>query len=164
MFDNEKTMPEPVKVRNKDILILARVRTAMRDVTNIEEMREWIQDRMYNITQHLSGMPGGSSMPRGLDDTYARLSELDDEHKEKCRNFMEELTAAEEILNRIQDEDMKTFVVMKYVMDIPGVEIMRQLNMSEWKYKQARRCIEQATGMTSAPWKPSYMLDEGKIF
>ena len=151
-------MQEPVKVQNRDIPILARVLTAMWDATNIEEMRGWIRERMYNITQHLSGIPGGGSQPKGLDDTFAKLSELDEEHREKCRVFVKELEAAETILNNIQSPTMRTFVVMKYVMDIPNTKIMQQLNMSEWRFNQARACIEQAADMEHVDWKEPYEL------
>ena len=161
MNGNEKAaMPEPIKIINKDIPILARVLYTMRDVTNIEQMRDWIQARMYSITQHLSGMPGGGGTPKGLDDTFARLSEMDDEHKEKCRRYMRELEEAEGILNRIESPAMRTFVVMKYVLDIPNVQIARELNLTEWKFNQMRRCVEQTADMEHVVWKEPYKLVE----
>lgn len=154
------SMPEAATVRNRDIPKLARVLSTMRDVTNIEQMRDWQRARMYSITQHLSGMPGGGGTPKGLDDTFARLSEMDDEHKEKCRRYMRELEEAEGILNRIESPAMRTFVVMKYVLDIPNVQIARELNLTEWKFNQMRRCVEQAADMEHVVWKEPYKLVE----
>lgn len=161
MHRNEKAaMPEPIKIINKDIPILARVLTAMRDVTNIEEMRDWQRERMYSITQHLSGMPGGGSLPKGLDDTFAKISELNDEQRQKCKRYMEELRKAEAILNTIPSAAMRTFVTMKYVLNIPNVQIMRELNLTEWRFNQAKQCIEQARDMEHVGWKEPYELVE----
>lgn len=161
MNGNEKAaMPEPIKIINKDIPILARVLTAMRDVTNVEQMRDWQRERMYSITQHLSGMPGGGSLPKGLDDTFAKISELNDEQRQKCKRYMEELRQAEAILNTIPSAAMRTFVTMKYVLNIPNVQIMRELNMTEWRFNQSKRCIEQAKDMVHVDWKEPYELVE----
>ena len=161
MHRNEKAaMPEPIKIINKDIPILARVLTAMRDVTNVEQMRDWQRERMYSITQHLSGMPGGGSLPKGLDDTFAKISELNDEQRQKCKKYMEELRQAEAILNTIPSAAMRTFVTMKYVLNIPNVQIMRELNMTEWRFNRARLCIEQAKDMEHVDCKEPYELVE----
>ena len=57
----------PVKIRNRDIPLLADIFTIMQDIRQIEERREWQKGRMFNITQHLTGMPGGGGMPKVLD-------------------------------------------------------------------------------------------------
>ncbi len=161
MHRNEKAaMPEPIKIINKDIPILARVLTAMRDVTNVEQMRDWQRERMYSITQHLSGMPGGGSFPKGLDDAFAKISELNDEQRQKCKKYMEELRRAESILNAIPSANMRTFVMMKYVLAIPNVQIMRELNMTEWKFNQARQKIEEAESMGKVAWRERFCLAE----
>ena len=63
---------EPVKVKNKDIPLLANIFNIMQDIRQIEERREWQAGRLYNITQHLTGMPGGGT-PKGLDEAFALL-------------------------------------------------------------------------------------------
>ena len=67
---------EPVKIRNKDIPLLADIFTIMQDIRQIEERREWQKGRMFNITQHLTGMPGGGGMPKGLDEAFAQIKGL----------------------------------------------------------------------------------------
>ena len=148
----------PVVVKNKDIIILAQVLYIMQDVCNAERRRVWQQERLYNITQHYSGMPGGPGVPVGLDATFAAIAEIDEQHAEKCAEYVKDLKAAEAILNRIGSRSMRTFVEMKYVMDIPNQEIMRALNMTDYYFRQARQAIEQAEDMAHVDWKERYVL------
>lgn len=48
--------------RNRDIPLLADVLPIMQAVCHIERQRDWQKDRMANITQHLTGMPGGGGV------------------------------------------------------------------------------------------------------
>lgn len=151
----------PVVVRNKDIIVLEKVLYVMASVCNAERRRQWQQERMYNITQHYSGMPGsGGGVPVGLDATFAAIAEIDEQHAEKLAEYVEDLNAAEAILNGIQSQTMRTFVEMKYVMDIPNQEIMRELNMTDYAFKQAKKAVEQAEDMAHVDWRERYVLDK----
>ena len=66
----------PVVIHNRDIPLLADVLPIMQEICQIEQRRDWQRDRMLNITQHLTGMPGGGSVPKGLDE--AILAKLDE--------------------------------------------------------------------------------------
>lgn len=148
----------PVKIKNKDIPLLAEVFCIMQDIKQIEQRREWQQDRMFNITQHLTGMPGGGGSPRGLDEAFAILSEIDDEHKQRCKEYARQLRKAQKILNSIESRTMRTFVVMKYVMDAPDTEIRQALNMTKHGFYRARRCVENASCMAAVKWQERYIL------
>ena len=153
---------KPAIVRNKDIIILARVLYVMASVCSTERRRQWQRDRMFNITQHYSGTPGSSGgVPVGLDAAFAALSEIDEIHAEKLAEYIKDLRAAEIILNDIQSQTMRTFVEMKYVMDMPNQAIMRELNMTDYGFKQAKRSIENAVDMAHVNWSERYTL--GKI-
>ncbi len=158
MNNKNEPMQNPIKVRNKDIPILWNVLSLMQEVTKTEEMRQWQRDRLLNVTQHLSGMPGGGGMPKGLDEPFAKLSELEGIEKEQIDQYLCALDAAEKILNGIESHTMRTFVLMKYVMDVPNMKIMEELNMSKWRFEQARRCIEEAPNMAHAKWKERYEI------
>ena len=95
-------------------------------------------------------------MPKGLEEPFAQLSELEGTEKEQIARYVQALTAAEEILNGIKSQTMRTFVLMKYVMDVPNLKIMEELNMSKWRFEQARRCIEEAPDMAHARWQERY--------
>lgn len=152
---------KPVVVKNKDIIVLAQVLYIMASVCNAERRREWQKERMYNITQHYSGMPGsGGGVPAGLDATFAAIAEIDEEHAEKLAEYVKDLKAAEAILNDIESQTMRTFVEMKYVMDIPNQEIMRELNMTDYGFKQAKKAIEQAEDMKHVDWKERFILEK----
>ena len=115
---------------------------------------------MYNITQHYSGIPGSrGGVPVGLDATFAAIAEIDEQHAEKLAEYVEDLKAAEAILNGIQSQTMRTFVEMKYVMDIPNQEIMRELNMTDYTFKLAKKAVEQAEDMAHVDWRERYVLD-----
>ena len=149
---------EPITVKNRDILTLANVLYVMQDVKSVEQRRLWQQDRIFNITQKITGMPGGGGVPKGLDDTFAAISELEETYRESCQKYVRVLKAAEEVLNGIASPSMRTFVTMKYMLDMPNQEIMRSLNMSEWAFRKARETIEQAQDMAHVQWRERYIL------
>jgi len=149
---------KPVVVRNRDIPLLSDVFYIMQEICQIEQRRDWQRDRMLNITQHLSGMPGGGGVPKGLDETFALLSELDEEHEQRCRAYVEQLRTAQAILNGIRSQSMRTFVTMKYVMNVPDSQIRQELNMTRTGFNRARRCIESAERMATVRWRERYVL------
>ena len=154
----EERVPESVRVRNKDIPLLADIFCIMQEVCAIEHRRDWQRDRMYKITQAINGMPSGGSVPHGLDEAFAKLAEIDEEHEKSCKEYVRQLRAAERILNGIPSRSMRAFVVMKYVMDVPDVQIRAELNISERGFKRARKSIEEAESMASVKWRERYVL------
>lgn len=166
MQDDRETMQgskqngkqKPVVVRNRDIPLLADVVYIMQDICAIERHREWQKERMYNITQHLSGMPGQKGMANGLDAAFALLSEIEEEHEEKCKEYVRQLKQAQDILNGIESRSMRSFVTMKYIMDVPDVEIREELNMTKWSFNKAKQSIEQADCMASVVWHERFIL------
>ena len=152
---------QPVMIRNADIPLLANVLYIMQDVAMIEERRAWQRDRMTNITQHLTGMPGGGGVPHGLEDAFSLLSELDTEHEEQCAEYVKQLRQAQKILNGIQSQGLRTFVELKYVFDVPDTEIRERLNMTRRGFEKARRAVEDAPTMRAVVWKEKYVLIKG---
>lgn len=148
----------PVMIRNRDIPLLADVLPIMQEICQIERRRDWQRDRMTNITQHLSGMPGGGGEPKGLDEAFALLSELDEEHEQRCKEYVRQLRAAQRILNGIESRSMRTFVIMKYIMDVPDTDIRDELNMTRTGFNRARRCVESAECMAAVKWRERYIL------
>ena len=59
---------KPTQVWNRDINTLASVLYAMQDILRIEDMQQWQQDRMINISARLEGSSGGSGTAKGLDE------------------------------------------------------------------------------------------------
>ena len=53
---------------------------------------------------------------------------------------------------------MRTFVVMKYVMDVSDSEIRRELNMTKHGFYRARKCVEEASCMAAVKWQERYIL------
>lgn len=148
------------RIKNRDIPLLARVLHVMQDVCSLEKRCEWTRDRMYNITQYLTGMPGGSGVPTGLDATFAAMDGIYEEHREQILAYMRELKRAERILNGIQSRTMRTFVVMLYVDGLPPEKVREELNLTEWGFRRARECIEQAPDMQSVKWREKFILEE----
>ena len=149
---------KPVIVKNRDIPLLSEILYIMQDVCHIEERRDWQRDRMENITQHLTGMPGGGGLPKGLDDAFALLSEIDEEHEARCREYVRQLRRAQKILNSIESRTMRTFVMMKYIMDVPDTEIRDELNMTRRGFDRARRAVEEAPNMAAVKWQERYIV------
>lgn len=156
--DSESKVRPVIVIRNKDIPLLADILSIMQEVCQIEKQRDWQRDRMANITQHLTGMPGGGGVPKGLDEAFAMLSELDEEHEQRCKEYVRQLKAAQKILNGIESRSMRAFVIMKYVMDMRDVDIRDELNLTRTGFSRARRCIETADSMASVKWRERYIL------
>ena len=147
-----------VVTRNEDIPVLASVLSVMQLVCKTEEIRRWQRERMVNITSHLTGMPGGRNSTKGFEDAFAALSETDEAHQRLCAEYAGKLKAAQAIIDGIASDAMRAFVVMKYVMFVPDVEIRRELSMTRRRFDAARECIENARNMKSAKWSERYAL------
>lgn len=155
---NAEDKQKPIEVRNRDIPLLSEVLYIMQAICQIEQQRSWQHDRMTNITQHLSWMPKGGGLPKGLDDAFALLSEIDEEHEARCREYVCQLREAQKILNGIESRTMRTFVMMKYVMNVSDANIREELNMTRRGFDRARRCVEEAPCMAAVKWHERYIV------
>lgn len=149
-------------VKNRDIPLLGRVLSVMQEVVSAEKRIEWQRDRMYSITSHMDGMPGGKGMPTGLDAAFAAIDGLKDEYQEKIKSYMRELRSAEKILNAIPNENMRAFVTMMYVDNLPREFIKRELNMTRRGFERARAAVEDAESMAQVVWHERFLVDSDK--
>lgn len=161
MLKRQNTPDQMVRIKNRDIPKLQKVVSLMQDIRALEERRLWQRERMINITQHLSGMPG-SGEPHGLDAAYAALSELETEHQELVKAYTRELKAAENTINSIGNPAMRTFITLMYVLDMEPRDVKAELNMTEWGFRRARKAVEQARSMDMVVWRERYIFDEAK--
>ena len=162
MEDHEALDTAEHIVMNRDIPLLSRVFYTMQDIVSLEKRSEWQYERMFSITKRLKAMPGGGGLPSGLDQTYAEVEEMNHEYGEAIRQYVNELKAAERILNGIESRTMRTFVQMYYVDHIGKTEIMRELDMTEYGFKRARMCIEQAEDIPHVRWREHFVLGHGR--
>ena len=153
---------EPTVVRNRDIPVLCDILPVMQLVCATERSLDWQHDRMTSMSQHISGMPGGGTLPQGLDEAFARLYEAGEDHGKELMQYNKELREAEKILNGIESRSMRAFVILKYVWDVPDAEIRRELNMTEWGFNRARKAIEEAENMGLVVWRERYILTQEK--
>lgn len=149
---------EPIRVHNRDIPILQDVIRVMQEVRALETRRQWQRERMTNITKHLTGMPRQQGVGGGLEAAFSALAQLEDDHKEKVKEYIRKLRAAEQIVNGIGNPFMKTFVTMMYIENLSAKTVRSELNMSEWGFKRARQAVEQAEDMGSVVWRERYMF------
>lgn len=159
MKGKERTQ-EPRIIKNRDIPLLSRVLCVMQDVCSLEKRCEWQRDRMFSITQNLSGMPGSKGMPTGFDAAFAAIDGINEEHREQIAAYTRELKAAEKIINSIPSRTMRTFVVMMYVDGLPPEKVREELNLTEWGFRRARDSVEQAPDMQSVVWREKYIVEE----
>lgn len=160
MKEKDRTAHEPRIIKNRDIPLLSRVLYVMQDVCRLETRHEWQRERMYNITQKITGMPGGKGQPSGFDAAFAALDELCDEQRGRISAYMQELKTAERIINSIESRTMRTFVVMMYVDCLPPDKVRKELCMTEWGFRRARDSVEQAPDMQSVVWREKYIVEE----
>lgn len=139
-------------IRNRDIPALERVYCRMQDILSLEDRREWIWGRMFNITKRLTGMPR-SGQKAGFDRILGELDEMDGECLEQVSAWLKELRQAEHMLNRIPDGRERTMVRLYYMDQRPRAEIIRELGMTEYAFDRLRDRIEQADNMADVSWQ-----------
>lgn len=149
-----------IVVQNADIIVLQRIFYAMQDVCAMEDRCQWEEDRLFHITQHLSHTSGGGEK-KGLDDGIISRMEAKDNYRSQLRQYQAELEEAEKILSSIKNPNMRTFVTLLYVLMLPGEEVRKRLNMTEYGFKKARKAIEDAESMQTAEWADRYVLANG---
>ena len=144
--------------RNRDIETLARTLPAMAEAEKMEERRAWERARLTEAkSMRITGMPGGGGLPQGMDAAMARLSDLEDEHAEKIAMYAKALKASEKILNGIENEEMRAFVLLRYVWGESMENVKAALNLSEWGARRAREAIEEAESMAAVRWPGRYI-------
>ena len=156
---NEQTAQKPRIIKNRDILLLSRVLYIMQDVSSLEKRRVWQRERLFNVTQNITGRPGGKGPASGFDAVYVAIEGLNEEHRAQLIEYTKELEEAERIINSIQSRTMRTFVIMMYVDALPPEKVREELNMTEWAFRKARDCVEKAPDMQSVAWPERYILE-----
>lgn len=139
------------RIRNENLALLARIMSDMQEVKMLENKRDWLRDRLVRLTRSISGMPTGGG-GGGMDETFARISELEDRHNKDLDFLSREMEEAEEILRRIADRNMRVFVEMVYLMHMKPKEVTKEMCMTEWEYRQARQAVESAESMEKVRW------------
>lgn len=157
---NEQAAQKPRIIKNRDIPLLARVLYVMQDVCSLEKRCEWQRDRLFSITQNLTGMPSGKGVPTGFDAAFAAIDGINEEHREQIAAYTRELKAAEKIINSIPSRTMRTFVTMLYVENMPAATVQRELNMTRRGFENARNAVEQAQDMASVVWRERYYVEK----
>ena len=156
--DERKPAREPVKIRNRDIPLLSRVLYIMQGVSATEQIRQWQQDRLWNITQKITGLPGGGGVPGGYEKNFSAIGEIEEKYAAQCDEYTQEMREAEDILNAITSETMRIFVMMKYVLHVPDRRIMRELNIGRRRMETMTRVVENAESMEKVKWHERYAL------
>jgi hypothetical protein len=157
---NEQAAQKPRIVKNRDITLLARVLYVMQDVYSLEKRCEWQRDRLFSITQHITGVPGGKGVPSGFDTAFAAIDGINEEHREQIAAYTRELKSAEKIINSIPSRTMRSFVTMLYVDNMPAATVQRELNMTRRGFENARNAIEQAEDMASVVWRERFYVEK----
>ena len=149
-------------VRNQDIPLLTQIFYILKEAESVERRGEWTYERLFNITRRMTGMPIGGGNAPGMDGTLAEVEELNRIYGDRLQECVKALKDAERILNGIESQTMRTFVQMYYIDDISKAEIMRELNMTEWKFNKARENIENAENMKKVVWKEKFCILENE--
>lgn len=152
---------EPAEINNRDIPALADIRRVMQEIQMLEERIHWQEEKMQSISaRRMKNTPGGSRTPRGLDEPFAALSELNDEDRKLCKSYVLQVRKTKRIIENIESQSMRTFVRLKYVCQEPDTRIMKSLHMSKRGFYRAKRCVEEAPCMAAVKWQERYILQE----
>lgn len=139
-------------IKNRDVFFLARVSHAMEEIEHLENRRQWERDRRTNITQHLSWTHGGGAKG-GAEESMEAISELEEKHEEKVREYRKMVREAEAILMRVPDGKLRILVSMAYYEQAPEKEIRREFRVSHYLLTQAEALIEAAESMEKVDWE-----------
>lgn len=140
------------RAKNRDIPLLEGIVPTMQLAKEAEERLAWQQEMLTRLSQHLSGMPGGGSLPKGLEDAFARLEESGETLEKHLRKYNRDFRTAEKILNGISDKKLRAFVVMKYLIGATDAEIRRELGISEYTLNRLKIKVERAENMKKTAW------------
>lgn len=152
-------MAEPTIVHNKDIPLLASVHSMRQEVQEIEKSQEWTRHRMFTIKARSTGCGiHGNRVPRGLDEAYAALAELDEEYTQAVKSYVRQIRRAQKVITGIESLTMRTFVKMKYISGASNAKIMAGLGMSQRGLSRAKKCVEEAPCMAAVKWHERYIL------
>lgn len=155
-------MDEPLVIRNEDIPALQRVYGIMQEIVSLEKRREWLRERMTSISQHLSDMPHGKGGVNSFDNTLAAVDETEERHRLLVRQYTAELKRAEDIINGLENRNMRTFVRLMYLDNLPAVDVRERLNMTRRGFEQAKHAVEKAKCMKDVVWRDRYILTDGE--
>lgn len=145
-------------MNNRDIPLLTRIFYIMQDIRSLQHRSDFQADQLTSTTKRLTGMPGGGGLPHGFDAIIGELEELNSYYGEKIEEYVKELRKAENILNGIRDQNMRTFVRMFYVDQLAQTEVIRELEMTDYQFERARRLIEEAECMRKVDWPNRFKL------
>lgn len=155
---------ENEKIKNKDIPLLEGLMAIMIEVPLIEQKWLWNQERKYHITQNMSQAPGASNNASKIESILASMDTLDEKHQKRMEEYTGKMEKAQDILNGIKEPIVRTFAVMKYIMNMPETQIRAQLALTEWRYKQLKKAVENAPCMCRVRWKEERTEEKGENF
>lgn len=163
MIEGQERKTAPAAVRNRDIPKLTAVLYTMQDVQTTERRRMWMQDRLFSVTQRITGMPGGHGEPTGYEANFAAICEMEERYDAELTGYMEQLKEAERVLNGIENQKARTFVEMKYLMGFGRKAILNELNLKRWQYERMSEAVEQAGSMGDVVWEERYLVSEDGV-
>lgn len=155
----EGSAKKSVEVRNSDIPLLADLTRIKEEIVQTEKDIEWARERMRHIRSPTNnGSGGGRGVPRGLDEGFAAIADLEDEYNRKLKTYKRLQKRTDRIIDDIESRSMRTFVRMKYVSFDPDKTIMKSLNMSRRGLDRAKKAVEKASCMKAVKWQERYIL------
>lgn len=145
-------------VKNRDIPLIQEIPYLKQEILSLEKRKQWEQERARNMTQHISGMPGGSGgTKRIIDDAVANMDEMKENHGLLIKQYQKRLRKAERILSEIGSITMRTFVTMMYLDQVRDSTVQEVLHMSRWTFENARSAVENAECMADVKWNDKYV-------
>lgn len=147
-------------IKNRDIPVLSRVFYTMQEIVSIEQRCAWQRDRIFSITQNLSGMPRGGGNKGGIDNALVAIETLQERQRLMMCTYVRELRKVEHILNSIESLSMRAFVTLMYVDQLPHISVRGELGMTEYGFNRARDAVESAVSMQHVVWREKFIVEK----
>ena len=131
---------------NRDLAIIAEQVAAMERIEQIQTAIEFQRDKAQDITQKYDRVGGGKSggVPHGLEGLVAELDELRRREVAAIERYTAAALAAEEVIEGINNPQMKRFVTWYYVRGVKIRVIAAVMHVSERHLYNLRERLERA--------------------
>lgn len=139
--------------RNKDLVLIRKIRPLQAEIEALEDREKWERARMAKLTQQISPMPRGGGGGRGMDDALEALEEIQERHRLLIAAYRRQVIRAERVLAGMESEELRALVRLKYMEGLPDSTVRLRLGISRFHFEAAVREMEEAERLEFMKWR-----------
>ena len=110
---------------------------------DIENIRAEINSLPTISSSQITGMPHGTNVSNPIESYYLKKEQLLDKLNQKIEKYTEELIRIEDIIDRIDDIEVKTIARMRFIQNMKWEDIGQEIHLERTTCsKKLRKYIE----------------------